>query len=171
MVGHDVVLAFRRLANAPGWTVTVAEPLAAYEASWRHPLLALGAGGVASFIIALLAAAWLGRRILRPVRALARQAEAVAASGGVGPGPGGEAAPVAEFESLRLSMRRADMAIRARAAAAAAGEARLRAVVDTAVDAIVVIDERGIAPVLQPRRRDHLRLQRRRGGGPERVAC
>ena len=61
MVGHDVVLAFRRLANAPGWTVTVAEPLAAYEASWRHPLLALGAGGVASFIIALLAAAWLGR--------------------------------------------------------------------------------------------------------------
>ena len=143
MVGHDVVLAFHRLASAPGWTVTVAEPLAAYEASWRHPLLALGAGGVASLIIALLAAVRLGRRILRPVRALTRQAEAVAASGGVVPVPEGGAAPVAEFESLRLSMRRADMAIRERAAETAAGEARLRAVVDTATDAIVVIDDRG----------------------------
>ena len=143
MVGHDVVLAFRRLTTAPGWTVTVAEPLAAYEASWRHPLLALGAGGAASLIIALLAAVRLGRRILRPVRALTRQAEAVAASGGVVPVPEVGAAPVAEFESLRLSMRRADIAIRERAAEAAAGEARLRAVVDTATDAIVVIDDRG----------------------------
>ena len=88
-----------------------------------------------------------------------------------GAGPGGEAAPVAEFESLRLSMRRADMAIRARAAAVAAGEARLRAVVDTAVDAIVVIDERGIDAVLQSRRRDHLRLRRRRGGRAGTCRC
>jgi two-component sensor histidine kinase len=124
MVGHDVVLAFRRLASAQGWTVAVAEPLAAYDASWRRPLLALAAGGVATFVVALIAAAWLGRRILRPVRALTRQADAVAASGGVVPVPEGEVAPVAEFESLRLSMRRADMAIRARAAEATAGEAR-----------------------------------------------
>ena len=143
LAGHDVILAFRRLSGAPGWTVVVAEPLAAYEASWRRPLFALGAGGTASFLVALLAAAWLGRRVLRPVRALARQAEAVAASGGVVPVAEGEAAPVAEFEGLRLSMRRADAAIRARAAEAAAGETRLRAVVDTAVDAIVVVDGSG----------------------------
>ncbi len=143
LAGHDVIMAFRRLSGAPGWTVVVAEPLAAYDASWRRPLLALGIGGAATFLVALLAAARLGRRLLRPVRALARQAEAVAASGGMAPVPEGEAAPVAEFEGLRLAMRRADAAIRARAAEAAAGEARLRAVVDTAVDAIVVIDDRG----------------------------
>jgi PAS domain S-box-containing protein len=144
LAGHDVILAFRRLSSAPDWTVVVAEPLAAYEASWRRPLLALGIGGVSTLLVALLAAARLGRRVLRPVRALARQAEAVATSGGAAaPVPEGEAAPVAEFEGLRLSMRRAEAAIRARAAAAA-GEARLRAVVDTAVDAIVVIDERGV---------------------------
>ncbi|MCO6415807.1 PAS domain S-box protein [Siccirubricoccus sp. KC 17139] len=134
--GHDVILAFRRLANASTWTVVVAEPLAAYEASWRDPLLALGAGGTATFLAALAAAAWLGRRILRPVRALAAQAEAVAASGGEVPVAEGVPVDVAEFEGLRLSMRRAEEALRER-------ETRLRAVVDTAVDAIIVIDGRG----------------------------
>ena len=142
LAGHDVILAFRRLPGAPGWTVLVTEPLAAYEASWRRPLLALGIGGAASLLVALLAAGWLGRRVLRPVRALARQAEAVAESGGEAAVPEGAPARVAEFEGLRQSMRRADAAIRARAAEAAAGEARLRAVVDTATDAIVVFDGR-----------------------------
>jgi PAS domain S-box-containing protein len=136
LAGHDVILAFRRLSSAPGWTVVVAEPLAAYDASWRRPLVAFGAGGAATLLVALLAAAWLGRRILRPVRALTRQAEAVAASGGAAAVPEGVPARVAEFEGLRRAMLRADAALRDR-------EARLRAVVDTAADAIVVIDGRG----------------------------
>uniref|UniRef100_UPI0012EDCFC6 cache domain-containing protein n=1 Tax=Belnapia moabensis TaxID=365533 RepID=UPI0012EDCFC6 len=124
LMGEDVIVAFRQLANPPGWTVVVGESLAAYEASWRGPLLALGIGGAATFLIALAAAAWLGRRILRPVRTLARQAEAVAASSGEAPAPDSIPVDVAEFEALRLSMRRADAALRER-------EVRLRAIVDT----------------------------------------
>ena len=141
--GHDVVLAFRRLSSAPGWTVVVAEPLAAYDASWRRPLAAFAAGGAATLLVALLAAAWLGRRILRPVRALTRQAESVAASGEAAAVPEGVPVPVAEFESLRLSVRRADAAIRARAAEAVAGETRrallMREVDHRAKNALAVV--------------------------------
>ena len=144
LAGHDVILAFRRLTDAPDWTVVVAEPLAAYEASWRRPLLAFEIGAAATLLLALIAAAWLGRHILRPVRALERQADAVVASGGDAPVPEGAPTRIAEFEGLRRSFRRADAAIRARVAEAAAGEARLRAVVDTASDAIVVIDGAGV---------------------------
>jgi PAS domain S-box-containing protein len=142
LTGEAMILAYRRLTNAPNWTLVISEPLAAYEASWRRPLMALGLGGTATFVVALIAAAWLGRRILRPVKALTRQAEAVSAGGEI-PVAEGVPARVAEFEFLRLAMRRADATIRARAADAAAGEARLQAIVDTAVDAIVVIDEAG----------------------------
>jgi two-component sensor histidine kinase len=124
LTGEDVILAYRRLTRAPAWVITVAEPLAAYDASWQRPLVALGLGGAATFVVALIAAAWLGRRILHPVKALTRQAEAVAASGGEVPLAEGAPARVAEFEFLRLAMRRADATIRTRAADAAAGEAR-----------------------------------------------
>jgi two-component sensor histidine kinase len=124
LTGEDVILAYRRLTKASAWVITVAEPLAAYDASWQRPLVALGLGGAATFVVALIAAAWLGRRILRPVKALTRQAEAVVASGGKVPLAEGAPARVAEFEFLRLAMRRADATIRARAADAAAGEAR-----------------------------------------------
>jgi two-component sensor histidine kinase len=124
LTGENVILAYRRLTRAPAWVITVAEPLAAYDASWQRPLVALGLGGAATFVVALIAAAWLGRRILHPVKALTQQAEAVAASGGKVPLAEGVPARVAEFEFLRLAMRRADATIRARAADAAAGEAR-----------------------------------------------
>ena len=142
--GQDVVLAFRRLTSAPGWTVTIALPLAAHRASWWRPLLTLTVGGTATLLAALAAAAWLGRRVLRPVRALTRQTEAVAASGGDADHAKDEPAGITEFERLRLSMQRADTVLRDRAAEIAAGEARLRAVVETAADAIVVIDDTGI---------------------------
>jgi two-component sensor histidine kinase len=124
LTGEDVILAYRRLTRAPAWVITVAEPLATYDASWQRPLVMLGLGGAATFVVALIAAAWLGRRILHPVQALTRQAEAVAASGGEVALAESAPARVAEFEVLRLAMLRADATIRARAADAAAGEAR-----------------------------------------------
>ena len=57
--------------------------------------------------------------------------------------PDGPRVRVQEFERLRAAVLQAHMALRERAQAVAVGEARLRAVLDTAADAIVVTDEDG----------------------------
>ena len=139
-----ITTAFRHLSKAPGWFVTVAEPRSTYLAALWPPLATLAVGGLGTAAIALLMAVGIGRRVLAPVDRLTRQAEAVAASGGDASLPPDEPASVSEFARLQQAVRSAEDTLRERAAAVAAGEARLRAVVDTAVDAIVVIDERGI---------------------------
>ncbi|WP_419899006.1 PAS domain S-box protein [Roseomonas sp. USHLN139] len=140
---EEVIIAFHRLASAPGWMVVVGEPLAAQqEAVWR-PTRALLYGGLAALGLALLTTYGIGRFILRPVRDLTRQAEAIATSGGERVGESGRPSGVAEFERLRAAAQQAHAALRARLADIALGEARLRAVLDTAADAIVVIDEAG----------------------------
>ncbi len=113
--GVPAVFGFRRLRTAPGWGVVVGEPLSAYDANWRWPLLNLACGTALVLAFAAAAAAGLARRVLAPVHALRRQADrAVAGRGG---GPAGAApdapAPVAEFEALRLAIVRADAALRA----------------------------------------------------------
>ena len=148
--GTKTITAFRRLAAAPGWAVIVVEPLANHRAGLWSPLAALAVGGLAALAVAVFVAARIGRRVLRPVRLLTRRAEAVVASGGDAPGdasdgPDEPPAPthVREFARLQRAVERAEATLRERAAAVAAGEERLRAVVDTAVDAIVVLDETG----------------------------
>ncbi len=144
--GVATVTAFRRLAAAPGWFVAVVEPLAGYRAGLWRPLAALALGGLGVLAAALVAAVAIGRRIVGPVDALTRQAEAVAAGGAAAGGAAAaagtpeEASPpaqVAEFARLRAAVLGAQAAL-------AESAARLKAVVDTAVDAIVVIDERGV---------------------------
>lgn len=141
--GREVILAFHRLDSAPGWTVAVAEPIAGYHASWQRPMLALVVGGAAALVLALAVALSLERRLRQPLQALTLQASEVAS--------GKETAlavlppsAVTEFEMLREAIKGADTALRSRTAALTASEARLRAVVETAVDAIVVIDEKGM---------------------------
>jgi PAS domain S-box-containing protein len=144
LLGEESISAFRRLSGAPGWMVVFGYPIAAYnDALWR-PVAALVIGGALAVSLAMLVASMMGRRILRPVRALTRQAEAVVASGGEAIGEDASTARVTEFERLRQSTLLAERTLRERTAEVAAGEARLRAVVDTAADAIVVIDEVGI---------------------------
>ena len=65
---------------------------------------------------------------------------------------------VQEFVRLREAVLRAHLALRARTAAVAAAEARLRAIVDTAVDAIVVLDDEARSSPSTARLRD-LRLR------------
>ena len=143
--GVEVVTAFRRVSGAPEWFVIVAEPLSTYYASLWSALATLAFGGLGAVGMALAVAVWIGRRVLRPVAWLTRNAERVAASGGtadiVSEGP---RVRVWEFERLRAAVLQAHVALRERTQAVAAGEARLRAVVDTAADAIVVTDESGL---------------------------
>jgi PAS domain S-box-containing protein len=109
--GQDVILAFQRLAAAPGWTVVVAEPFAAYRAAWLDPLLGLVAGGAAALTLGIALSAALSRRILRPVFALVRRAEG---AGSGRPPFAGRPLPagVAEFEVLRDATERAEAALR-----------------------------------------------------------
>ena len=124
--GTDVVAAYQRLERVP-WAAVVTLPASAYDQAWYRPLFVLLAAGVALLAAALLLAGILARRLLRPVRALARDAEAMAR--GLPLPRRASFAPVAEFEALRAALSRAAEGMRARAAAegraAAAEEAAL----------------------------------------------
>ena len=123
---EEFIGAFRRLSGAPGWFVTVGEPISDYyRAMWR-PLVALVVGGLVTVGLALLVAFAIGRRIMRPVRALTRQAQAVIASGGTAAVETSPPARVAEFERLRQAVDMAEGTLRTRAAEVALVESRLR---------------------------------------------
>jgi PAS domain S-box-containing protein len=122
--GARIVAAFERVGGLP-WSVVVTTPEAPHAAAWRRPLERLAIAGTALLALGLGIAMLLAGRLLRPVRALARDAEAVAAGR---PVPGDlPHAPVAEFEALRQALARAAEATHARAVsegrAAAAEEA------------------------------------------------
>jgi PAS domain S-box-containing protein len=122
--GAPIVAAFQRLDRVP-WAVVMTAAQSTYELAWRGPLERLAIGGAALLGAALVLAGLLARRLLRPVRALAREAEAFAAA--TPPVAIAGPAPVAEFEALRLALRRAAEVTHARAVsegrAAAAEEA------------------------------------------------
>lgn len=116
--GYEGIHAREPLRRAKGWTVAVVEPVAAHRAAWLRPLLGLAAGGALALALGAAAAAVLARRLLAPVDALRRHAEAVASGHGSErlEAAGGTPAGVAEFELLRLGMARADAALQAREA-------------------------------------------------------
>ena len=145
LTGVKITTAFRHLSKAPGWFVTVAEPRSTYLATLWAPLATLAIGGLGTVAAALFLALKIGARILRPVEWLTHKAERVAASGGAAQiVPEGPPVLVLEFQRLRAAVVRSHRTLQERASAVADGEARLRAIVDTAVDAIMVIDEKGI---------------------------
>lgn len=117
--GSEVVLGFARLAAAPGWTIAVVEPWAAYAASWQNPLAALAVGGALILALGLAMALSLARRLVRPIAALARDAQAFALTrtGDDLPLPSAPASHVIEFEALRHGLAAANAALCVRAAA------------------------------------------------------
>ncbi len=131
--GGVIVFAFHRLARPADWVVVVGEPMEAFNARWQVPTYRLMAVGAAALLAALLAAGWLSRRILSPMRQLARRAQK-AATDDHPPAPDqppAEALPVAEFEVIRRRIEAAQTALRGRAqaeraAASAAARNELR---------------------------------------------
>ncbi|WP_439598843.1 PAS domain S-box protein [Falsiroseomonas sp.] len=133
--GDATLLTARPIREAPGWAVVVAAPQALYQRNWFVPLAGLAASALAAMALGLLVAAGLAHRVLRPVHALVRRAEAAAA--GLPPPKDGTAAgasaAVAEFEVLRLASERAEAALAAR-------EAEFRAIFETAGAGMVEVD-------------------------------
>ncbi|WP_295953373.1 response regulator [Rhodoferax sp.] len=130
--GRSVVIGFQRLAHTPGWVVVVGEPLERFNARWHRPLGTLLAGALLALCLALFLVLWVTRLVLRPVQALAHNAERVATDtqGTADLGPAIAVSPVAEFEGLRQSLEQADTVLRARAEAVRASEARYRELSD-----------------------------------------
>ncbi|WP_367849615.1 response regulator [Rhodoferax sp. WC2427] len=126
--GAPMAIGFQRLAHTPGWVVVAGEPLERFNARWHQPVWTLLAGPLLVLGAALLLVLWMARMLLRPVQALAQNAERVATDAADTPGGGDAGAlfPVAEFEGLRQSLGHADKVLRARAEALRASEARYR---------------------------------------------
>ena len=119
IAGENAVFGFRRLRAAPNWTVVVAAPAAAYLASWQGPLWRLGLGGGAALLLGTTVALLLARRVTRPLAALARRAQTVAASGA----ENGSAAAlprsgIEEIEALRTAIEASQHALAERGTAA-----------------------------------------------------
>ncbi|PTM51764.1 bifunctional diguanylate cyclase/phosphodiesterase [Phreatobacter oligotrophus] len=117
--GVPHVFGFQRLRETTEWVVTVGEPLAAFQARATGHLINLGLIALAAIAMALLAAAWLGRKILRPVKAIAARARLIATGEERPPLSTAERSDIAEFEALRVSLERSEAALRDRAVAAA----------------------------------------------------
>ncbi|MBP0444275.1 PAS domain S-box protein [Roseomonas sp. SSH11] len=122
--GEPGLFSAQDLQMGPGWSVVVSVPYAQYRLSWLAPLGALLVGSAVALGIGLGVAAWLARRMLHPVEALVRRADAVVA-GSSAPLPPVPPAGVAEFEALRRSSERAEATLAAR-------EAEFRAIFETA---------------------------------------
>lgn len=132
--GEEALFFAQRLNHAP-WTVVVAEPLGQYRRSWLAPLAALILGAASATLLGLAVAAWLARRVLRPVTALVRRAEAVASGDARAALPAVPPSGVAEFEALRQASERAEHALAAR-------EAEFRAIFETAAAGVAELDTR-----------------------------
>lgn len=133
-------------SHAAGWVVATSVPQSLMAAPARETLLLFTGGGLAFVLIGIAAAVWLGRRLLRPVMQLAEAADAV----GAGRLPSFDTGGVLEIDAVGKAIRNAAGLIQQREADLAETEARYRAMVDTAADAMVVIDDAGIIQSFNP---------------------
>lgn len=119
IAGENTISGFQRLRAAPNWTVVVAAPAAAYQASWQAPLWRLTLGGGTALLLGTTLALFLARRVTRPLAVLARRAEAVAAKGArEGSAADVPRSGIREIEALRTSIDAAQRVLAERASAA-----------------------------------------------------
>ncbi|HYH17920.1 MAG TPA: PAS domain S-box protein [Azospirillum sp.] len=143
--GNAALQAYSR-SQASGWVigVSVREELIAAPAG--QTLLLFVAGGLVLFLTAIGGAVLLGRRLMRPVQQLVQAAEAM----GSGQRLPAQYRGVVEIEAVSGALQDAADLIESRAAALGESESRYRAIVETAVDAMVVIDEMGTIRAFNP---------------------
>lgn len=133
-------------SGTTGWVVAASVPQSLMAVPARETLLLFVGGGLVLVLIGIAAAMGLGRRLMRPVVQLAEAAEAL----GAGRLPSADAGGVLEIDAVGKAIRNAAILIQQREADLAESEARNRAMVQTAADAMVVIDDAGIIQSLNP---------------------
>ncbi len=143
--GVSAFQAYSRSGTA-GWVVATSVPQSLMAGPARETLLLFVGGGLALFLIGIAAAIGLGRRLMRPVAQLAEAAEAL----GAGRLPPADAGGVLEIDAVAKAIRNAAGLIHQREADLAESEARNRAMVQTAADAMVVIDDAGVIQSFNP---------------------
>ena len=111
--GRQIIFAFQKLHTAPGWALVVGEPLDQFQASWINPIRGILGGGLIALLLALIASHFIARRILRPVRRLARRSQQIADGSECPSMP--PASAVTEFELLRQCLSDAEQALQQRA--------------------------------------------------------
>jgi PAS domain S-box-containing protein len=137
--GYEVVGAFHA-SRRTGWTVFVGVPMADIDAPVRRTLWA--SGGLAGLLclVALALGRTVARRVTGTMDTLTEAGRALAELKPiVSPGP----VPVLEVDRLWQVLAGASAELLNATRATQHAEARYRSIVDTAVDAMVVIDEAG----------------------------
>lgn len=125
------------------WVVLVSEPTQAAFAKLERSRLVLLLVLVAGLAVAMLTARLLSQRILRPVRALADHARALAEGQAVPAVAGGTATRFRELDELAHRFDDMAEAVRARERALQASEASYRRIVDSPLVGVARTDRRG----------------------------
>lgn len=76
--GPKVMFAFESIRGTPGWVAVVGEPLSTFNSRWQQPLFLLLAVSIGAAVITFFLAAFLTRRILKPIQHLVKHGLAVA---------------------------------------------------------------------------------------------
>ncbi|HYG88037.1 MAG TPA: PAS domain S-box protein [Azospirillum sp.] len=143
--GNAALQAYSR-SQSSGWVVSVSVPEALVTGPSRQVFRLFVGGGLVLFLIGIVSAVAVGRRLTQPI---AHLAEAAAALGAGRPAPL-QAERVVEIDAMGAALQDAAKLIRHREAALLDSETRYRAIVETAVDPLVVIDEGGVIRAFNP---------------------
>jgi PAS domain S-box-containing protein len=133
--GQAVFGAFAR-SRLSGWRVAVGVPEGALAVPLRQALLLLGALGAGMAALSAPLALLLGRRISRPIQALADRAAALGRGETVAP----LLTPVREVNRVAGELEAASASLKEREAALRGSEARLRAILDTVPVGVVIAE-------------------------------
>lgn len=137
-------------SRSSGWLIVVSVPEKAMVAPAHRTLMLFAGGGGVIVLLAVGIAALLGRRLTHSVMELAAAAEAIGAGRCPAMRPTARARGVLEIDAVSRAIREAADLIQSRTAALNESENRYRAIVETAVDAIAVIDGTGSIQSVNP---------------------
>ena len=143
--GVQVISAFTT-SSQTGWTVAIGRPEAGITDPLRQRIVLLGSLIVAVLIFGILAAAAFGRRVTVPIAALAHNAALFAKGEPIHPVP----SSIREIRRVSEELSAAAMELRARETALKQSEEAKAAVIESALDAIVNMNEEGTVVEFNP---------------------